>query len=141
MSDRYIISDIDDFTDKVRAIVYNNFGLWEDDKSDVDILIDDVKELEQENFDAMLSHSESLNIIIPLLRRQKHKTTDEIRYTLNDHIFVDIINSLNERMVSNVLNSLVQKGLVESAYDSETNDFIFWIKDDNHKDFEKPETD
>ena len=41
---------------------------------------------------------------------------------------------------SKILNGLVNKGLVETAYDSESNDFIFWVKDDNKKE-EKPETD
>jgi hypothetical protein len=42
-------------------------------------------------------------------------------------------------MVSNILNSLVNKGLVETAYDAEANDFIFWVSDENKK--ENPETD
>ena len=45
---------------------------------------------------------------------------------------------MNSRMISNLLNGLVSKGLVESSYDSELNDFVFWIKDENK---EKPETD
>lgn len=141
MSEQYVINDIEEFTDKVRIIVYNNFGLWQDDKAEIDILIDDIKESEQENFDAMLSHNESLTIVLSLVKKQKNRKTEQTRYALDDDTFATIIHSLNERMVSNVLNSLVKKGLVESAFDSESNDFIFWVKDENKEDIEKPETD
>jgi len=43
---------------------------------------------------------------------------------------------MNGRLVSNMLTSLVSKGLIESAYDEQINDFVFWIKDN-----ESPETD
>jgi hypothetical protein len=59
---------------------------------------------------------------------------------VNDQKFSEIISSLNDRMVSNILNSLVNKGLVETAYDSDSNDFIFWIPNNDNKD-ENPETD
>jgi hypothetical protein len=134
----YIVPDLDNFTDKARAIVYNNFGAWQN-KDELDILIDDVKEQDQEEFDNMLSHQESLLIVKELIKKQKNKKTQEIRYTINDNIFADIVYRLNDRMVSNIVNSLVQKGLVESAFDSEANDFIFWIKDNYEE--EKPETD
>ncbi|NBT08684.1 MAG: hypothetical protein EBS98_07780, partial [Chitinophagia bacterium] len=53
-----------------------------------------------------------------------------------------ILEELNSRLVSNILNSLVNKGLIESAYDSDTNDFVFWVKNDSKdKQQEKPETD
>jgi len=136
----YIVPDLDNFTDKARAIVYNNFGAWQN-KDELDILIDDVKEQDQEEFDKMLSHQESLLIVKELIKKQKNKKTQEIRYTINDNIFADIVYRLNDRMVSNIVNSLVQKGLVESAFDSDANDFVFWIKDQHENEKEKPETD
>jgi hypothetical protein len=135
----YIVPDLDNFTDKARAIVYNNFGVW-NNPDNLDILIDDVVENEQEEFDKVLSHQESLVIVKELVKKQKNRKTKEIRYTINDNIFADIVHRLNDRMVSNIINSLVQKGLVETAFDDKSNDFIFWVKnDDNEK--EKPETD
>ena len=41
---------------------------------------------------------------------------------------------MNHRMTSNILNNLVNKGLVETGYDGNSNDFIFWIKDENKED-------
>lgn len=139
MEDWYIVNDIDDFVDKARNIVYNNFGKWDDDKSNIDLLIDSVKEEEQEDLEKVLSRKESLVIAKNLLKKQKHKKTGEIRYALNDKIFLSIIEELNSRMVSNILSSLANKGLIESSYDCEINDFVFWIKDE--KEPENPETD
>lgn len=134
----YIINDLEDFTNKARAIVYNNFGSW-NDGSDLDVIIDNVKDTEKEEFDKILSYQESLLIIKEYIKQEKHKRTKKIRYTLNDTIFADIIYKLNDRMVSNIMSGLVQKGLIETAFDSEQNDFVFWIKD--QEETEKPETD
>lgn len=141
MEEWFVINDIHEFTDKVRAIVYNNFGSLDKNK-EIDIIIDDIKDEDKNEFDKMLSHKESLTIIKENIKKEKSKKTKKIRYILNEKIFTQIVTSLNDRMVSNVMNSLVQKGLVESAFDNESNDFIFWVSDDeNKKQKEKPETD
>lgn len=135
----FIINNIEDFTNKARSIVYNNFGKWEDDKSEIDSLIDSVKEEEKEDLEKVLSYNESLLIVKELLKKQRNIKTNSIRYSLDDQIFLTIIEKLNDRMVSNILNALANKGLIESSYDCEKNDFVFWIKDE--KEPENPETD
>jgi predicted transcriptional regulator len=140
MSDWFIISDLEDFTDRARSIVYNNFGQWSDNLNKP-VSIDDVVPDELEELNKVLSHQESLLIIKENIKKEKHKITKKIRYVLNDTIFTTIIYKLNNRMVSNILNNLVQKGLVESAFDEESNDFIFWVKNTNEENLEKPETD
>jgi hypothetical protein len=134
----FVIPDLSEFTDKARAIVYNNFGVWKD-KADIDIIIDDVVENKKEELDKILSHKESLLILKENIKKERNKTTKEIRYILNDEMFAEIVSKLNDRMVSNIIGSLVQKGLIETAFDNETNDFVFWVKEENEK--EKPETD
>lgn len=141
MSDWFIISDLEEFTDKARSIVYNNFGQWSNNPEKT-VLIDDVSSEELEEFNKILSHQESLLIVKQLVKKEKNRKTKKIRYILNDKIFSKIVDDLNSRMVSNILNNLVQKGLVESAFDEESNDFIFWAKDiKDEKNLEKPETD
>jgi len=137
--DWYVISDLSDFTDKARSIVYNNYGSW-DNESDVEDLMDDVAETEREDFDKMLSHQECLVIVKENIKTERNKKNRKVRYILNDEIFVEIITKLNDRLTSNIMSSLVQKGLVETAFDEEENDFVFWIKDDKEE-TEKPETD
>lgn len=140
MTDWFIIKDITDFTDKARAIVFNNFGKWSETESN-EFIIDNVEKTDEEELNQVLSHQESLAIVKQFIKKQKNSRTKKIRYVLNDTIFAEIVHSLNNRMVSNILNNLVQKGLVESAFDNESNDFVFWIKENEKDQDEKPETD
>ena len=142
MTDWFIINDIHDFTDKARAIVFNNFGKWSETKSH-ELIIDSVKKKDEDELNQVLSIQESLVIVKQFIKKQKNSKTKQIRYILNDTIFSNIVYNLNNRIVSNILNSLVQKGFIESAFDNESNDFIFWIKEkENEKnENQKPETD
>jgi hypothetical protein len=135
--DWFIIKDFNGFVEATRALVFNSFGAEIGDKDD---LITSVTDKDKKELDKILSHDESLTIIVGFLKKEKNKTTSKIRYLVNDDTYMKIVYSLNDRMTSNILNGLVNKGLVETAYDSESNDFIFWVKDDNKKE-EKPETD
>jgi ABC-type Fe3+-citrate transport system substrate-binding protein len=133
----FIIPNLSDFTDKARAIVYNNFGAWQKE-IDTEIIIEEIKENEKEEFNKILSHQESLTIIKENIKKEKNRKTKKYRYLLNDAIFADIVHQLNERMTSNIISGLVQKGLIETAFDEESNDFVFWCKKDEE---EQPETD
>jgi hypothetical protein len=132
----FIVNNLDDFINATRALVFNNFGQQQVDEEmdpiNLSVHPDDVNEI-----DSILSFDESKLITLDRLKKQKNKQTKKVRYMLNDSLYMEIISALNDRMVSNILNGLVSKGLVESAYDSDANDFIFWVKKEN----EKPETD
>lgn len=135
-NDWFIVRDIDELTNSARAIVFNNFGKNSNSKTEettnsVDDLLLEVDPKDQKELDETLSYNESLIIVKQHIKKQIHKKTDKIRYIMNDKMFLSIIESLNERMVSNLLSSLVNKGLVETAYDDEDDDFIFWVKDEN----------
>jgi hypothetical protein len=135
----FLISNLPDFINKTRSLVYNNFRVSSDDQeAGTEIIVEEVAESEKEEFDKILSYQESLLIIKENIKKEKNKRTKKIRYLLNDIMFSDIVSKLNERMTSNIVNGLVQKGLVETAFDSEANDFIFWIKEDENQ---KPKTD
>lgn len=134
----YSIGDLQEFTNKVRIIVFNNFGKWKNvDDDDTVISSMDISESDRLEMDTILSQDESLLIIKEHLKKKKNK------YILNDAIFSEIILSLNDRMVSNIMTGLVSKGLVESAFDTDQNDFVFWVKEplDIKDNEEKPETD
>jgi hypothetical protein len=123
----YIIKDIIEFVDKTRTLIFNNFG--SDKSTDIDILLDEIKPEDQEEFDTVLSHDESLVIVKSLAKKQTNKKNQKIRYLISDSLYYEIIQSLNDRMISNILNSLVNKGMIETAFDNKSNDFVFWIKD------------
>ena len=139
MSDEewFAVKDVDRLVTSARTIVYNNFGDWEskDEQDIVDSMV--IKPDNKDEFDQLLTQEESTVIVQSLLKKQRHKTTKEIRYVISDSLFYDILQQLNDRLVSNTISSLVQKGLVETAYDSEIDDFVFWV--DKNK--EQPETD
>jgi hypothetical protein len=140
MSDKewFAVKDVDGLVTSARTLVYNNFGDWKskDEQDIVDSMI--LKPDNEDEFDQLLTQEESMVIVQSLLKRQRHKTTKKVRYLISDSLFYDILQQLNDRLVSNTIASLVQKGLVESAYDSDIDDFVFWVK---QNDSEKPETD
>lgn len=135
----FIIKDFSGFVESARALVFNSFSTK--DKEETDELMLSVDSKDKEELDTILSYDESVIIIKEFAKKQKNKTSSKIRYLINDETFAKIIYSLNDRMVSNMLNNLVNKGLVETAYDSESDDFVFWIKDDVKNKIQTPETD
>jgi hypothetical protein len=128
MNETFIINDIDELVEKSRLIVYNNFGKWDTNESEVSL---DSEVINKQELDQLLSYKESFSIVKEKVKKQRNKRTKKIRYILDEIIFLDIIDSLNQRMVSNTIKSLVDKGLIESGFDSEANDFVFWVKEKN----------
>jgi hypothetical protein len=128
----YVVSDIDKFVDQTRKIVFGCFG-EQDEITDenMDGLISQLSETDIEELDKTLSHEECMVI---LHTHVKPKTTRRNRkkYIITQEKFNDIVEDFNARLVSNLLTSLVQKGLIETAFDEEINDFIFWVVDDNN---------
>lgn len=135
----YIINDFPLFIDTTRALVFNSFGKSKDSPV-TEIGLDTVSEKEQEEFNTILSHSESMLIAKEVLKKQTNKKGDKHRYIVTEESYAELIDALNNRMVANIMSSLVSKGLVETSFDNEANDFVFWVKnEDTQKD--NPETD
>lgn len=131
----YVISDISDFINATRRIVFGAFGenLDEGDDDQLDELINSLTTQDQEELDRTLTHDECLAIVHHHVQPRKTKSGKE-RYVISDEKFNEIIEDFNARLVSNLLTSLVQEGKIESAYDAEENDFIFWVKDNDKED-------
>lgn len=138
----YTITNLDEFTDGVRKIVFGAFGKPADliDKTSA-VLLSQLSEEEEAELETVLSHSEATIIVKSMIKKQIHNKTKKIRYVINDQIFNDIVEALNSRIVSNILSNLVQKGVIESAFDDEIGDFVFWISEntdlDNDNDNDK----
>lgn len=134
----YIVKNLEEFIESSRSLVYNNFGNTFEKKDPIDNILNMVvSEEEKKELDTVLSYEESSIIITTLLKKQINNKTKKHRYVMTEKMFMSIIESLNDRMVSNMLNGLVNKGLLETGFDEETNDFIFWIKDENKKEDRK----
>jgi hypothetical protein len=120
-------------------MVFVNFA--NESKQDIPYLSEsDLSDNDRKELEKVLSHQEASVIIKTHLTKQKNKKLNKTRYLVSEDAYVKIVSDLNQRLVSNLLTQLVNKGLVDTAFDSEANDFIFWAKDDV-KNQEKPETD
>ena len=138
-NDWFVIKDLEEFINASRRLVFQSFGHKTDDQFEIENMITDMSEQDQTELDTVLSYDESYSLAEPMLKKQTNKKTKETRYVLTEDLYMSIITALNDRLVSNILNSLVNKGLVETGYDDESNDFVFWIKNE-HKDSKKPDT-
>ena len=133
------IADIDAFSDYIRNIVYINFK--DEDFSDEEIPeadwsidlnaeLNNITETDQQEMDSILDKDETLVIIKSDCKKIRHKRTKEVKYVMNDNMLYKMIEHVNQRMVSNIIAKLVNGGLLESAFDDEKNEFIFWKKED-----------
>jgi|694.fasta_scaffold05897_3 hypothetical protein len=141
----FIINNLEDFVNATRRLVFKNFGTNPDEDLNLEDIITNSSPQDESEMNNVLSYSESCSIVKSFIKKQTNKKTKENRYVLDEEIYMSIVMSLNDRLVSNILNGLVNKGLVETAYDDKTNDFVFWITDEYKenikKDTESPETD
>lgn len=130
----YVISDINGFIDSTRQIIFGAFGeqFDETNETDIDLLINSMTESDKEELDKTLSRDECLSMLHDIVQPRKTKR-GKTKYVISENQFNEIIEAFNARLVSNLLTGLVNEGKVESAYDAEENDFIFWVKD-NDKD-------
>ena len=140
-NERYVIDDLDIFVEESRILVYNLFGEGDvEDPTELDALISapaDMSELDQ-----LLSSSEAKTIVLEWVTKQTNRRTQKVRYVIDEADYMGCLEKLNERIVSNVVASLVSKGLVEMAFDTEENDFVFWVADDDDREAKQnPESD
>lgn len=121
------IKDLENFINATRRLVFQHFGQKENEIN-IDDLLSKIDPKDQTEMDTVLSYQESLSIAEPFIRKQISKyDKNKVRYLLSEDNYMLMIESLNDRLVSNILNSLVNKGLIETAYDEKCNDFVFWI--------------
>lgn len=138
---KYEILNLEDFTENARRLVFGAFGKANKETEDTFTeLLNKLSTEEEEEMNEILTHQESLLIVKSFIRKQSNKTTKENRFVINEKIFIQIIEALNARLVSNILSNLIKKGLIESAYDDELNDFVFWCPEDENKNNKKPKT-
>lgn len=137
----FIIDDLDQFVESSRVLIFDNFGKKESNNSDeLSMILSDLSSDEVDELNQILSQSECMAIAKQFIRVEQNRKTKDVRYVIDTKQYMSMLESFNSRMVSNLLSDLVSKGILDSAYDSESNDFVFWVKDDN-KEKEAPETD
>lgn len=127
------ITNIEQFVEATRVLVYNNFGSVEDDVDTVSVMLQDLLASERKELEEVLPQQESMTIFLEFCKINHNKKQKTKSYYITDKAYYGFIESLNSRLVSNMLSKMVNKGIIESAFDVDANDFVFWIKEDNDK--------
>ena len=115
-----------------RRFVYKSFGMAEED-FDIESVMDDIDNLtdsEQEELDSVVPVKDAENIIAEFIKKKRHKKTGKISCFIKEDDYSEFLVQLSNRMTSNIVSRLVAKGYLESAFDEEKNDFVFWIEGD-----------
>ena len=143
MNSWYQIKDLTGFINHARELVFKSFGqINEDANDDLTYTLSVLAPKDQAELDKILTYDECFIMAKNYMKIKISKKTKTENYYINDMILSKILESFNNRMVSNILSKLVNDGLLDSAFDSEKNDFVFWVKDNEEQnDTQKPETD
>lgn len=131
---KFEINDIDKFVECSRVLVFDCMG--KDQTSSLDDMkytLAELSEEEQAELNDILTQEEAMTICKTFLEQRD----DDDLYIISNKRYAELIDSLNTRLVSNMLNNLVNKGLLETAFDHEANDFIFWVKEHENKEDKK----
>lgn len=124
----FVIDDIEKFIESTRVLVYSSFADNKTPINEYSIFVEDLDDEEKIELDKCLSQSESMAISQAYLQSIKSKK-NKIKYKISTKLYMSLIESLNARMISNMLQKLTSDGVLETAYDEKLNDFIFWVKD------------
>lgn len=138
------VSNINKLVNFSRRLVYYNFDDEADSLSDEDFLskVNKIKPEDKAEMDRLLPFDEAKTILISVCHKKRHKKTKVLKIYMKDSEYDEVLVQLNQRMVSNIVRGLVNKGVLDAAFDDEKNDFIFWVKDkEDYTDEETPETD
>lgn len=125
--DYYLIKDLNSFVKETKKVAIENFKSFVKNEKNHK-LVDEVTnkiimQLSTKNKieDNIVSDQECELIINPFLEKQNGK------FVISEGVYFEILKSIHTRIVSNTLNVLSSKGIIESAYDEELNDFVFWL--------------
>lgn len=135
----YIIPDLDKFAQATRVMIYN---MWGENVEEISQSIDisnntlyDYENLEpekQQELDHLISLAEAVNII-----KEYATITSKGETKLTEERYEKVVESMNERLVSNMVMKLAKDGYLEIAFSEEENDFVFWVADKKKNDKRK----
>jgi hypothetical protein len=124
------VVNLDKLVEFSRQLIFYNFAIDEEEDETDDEFISKVKNIKKEDkeeLDRLLPFKESKLIFKSSIKKQVNRRTKKIRYVIKESDYDEVLVELNSRMVSNIIRSLVKKGLVETAFDDDKNDFVFWV--------------
>ena len=120
----YTMRNPDEFINQIRRLVFAGFGIKDIGEDELQTLIQNIDE---EEMNRTISFEECKVIAMEYLEPKKIRR--RVKYFLTEENFTNLVEAINSRLVSNLITELVDDGQLESAWDSEANDFIFWVAD------------
>lgn len=137
MKDSWLeIINLDKLVNFTRNVIYYNFDDNNNNMTDEEF-VNKVKNMgnkSNEELDKVLPFEETKTIMKEFVKKRKNKKTNQIAYFMKESDYDEVLYQFNQRMISNIVSGLVSKGLLESAYDNEKNDFVFWVKKNEEED-------
>ncbi len=138
-SEWYKINDLKTFIKHTRFMVFETFGDGNNRANDdFTELMSNQKLKDKKEMERLLPAKETIQIITAGIKKRLSKD-GEVEFTVTNKAFKKMLEELNARMVSNILAKLSSEGLIETAFDSEKNDFVFWVKEKEKHSNEKKE--
>ncbi|MAR20686.1 MAG: hypothetical protein CMD25_01285 [Flavobacteriales bacterium] len=118
------VSNSQKLIDFSRKLVYYNF----DDETE---LMDDVTFLNKID-NIQNDYDPEMDVLLPFEECELIFTSftfmDNNLLYITDDDYDTFLMQMNRRMISNIVQGLVKKGVLHTAFDNEKNDFIFWVK-------------
>lgn len=65
--------------------------------------------------------------VIDTIKENNLGFDEEGNYLINEDIFDDVFNIIRDRLYEVALAKLAAKGLIECAWDDESNEMVFWL--------------
>lgn len=131
MKDEWMeIVNVDKLTDFTRKVIFHNFDNQNNRLTDQEFLekVKRIKSEDSEEMERLLPFNEVRTILKSFLKKRKNKKTQETKLFMKESDYDQILLEFNQRMISNIVQGLVKKGVLETAFDDEKNDFVFWVK-------------
>lgn len=118
------VSNSKKLIDFSRKLVYYNFDDETSHMDDVAFLnkIDNIQNDYDAEMDTLLPFEECALIFTSFT------FMDNNLLYITDDDYDTFLMQMNRRMISNIVQGLVRKGVLHTAFDNEKNDFIFWVK-------------
>ena len=137
----FAIVDLDSFVNSTRVLVYELFGNQDKEKNDsvakTNTDYEKLTSIEKKEINECLTHQESLLISKEFITEKESKKLKKKRYIISDKDYLSFLESLNARLVSNMLSKMVKQDLLDTAFDEESNDFVFWLKEEENNEKDK----
>jgi len=131
----YLIKDFNFFVKETKKVAVDNFKTFVEEK-DIEEEYDEVTNKITSEFieiaskakldfeeinNQIISDHECEVLMFPMIKHRDGKMI------VSEGMYFDILKCIHTRIISNTLAILASKGIVESAFDEELDDFVFWI--------------